>query len=135
MVPISDDLVRWFDDLGLLPAVRKTATDRVLPYNVFCRGQDVHFSWVGFEYFSFCIAGVRGKVIVLADKHVHGHKGEADSQVLYHGLRLPSITARFESDFLLSSLDDALTVTWEAFGEDRPDSSPGGIVPSVSAVA
>lgn len=46
---------------------------------------------------------------------------------MYHRLLLPSIAARFKFDVSLSSVDDAVVVTQEAFGDDRQESSFGGV--------
>lgn len=41
----------------------------------------------------------------------------------------------FESTVGLSSLHDVVTATWGTFGDMHPDTSPGGIVVLIPAVA
>lgn len=53
---------------------------------------------------------------------------------MYHKLLLPSPLARVKSDVKPSSLDDAVMATREAFGDQRLDPSPGGIVESILTV-
>lgn len=71
----------------------------------------------------------------MADKHVHKRKPEVEDRLFYHERRLPPIAVRFKYDFLLSSLDEAVTATREAFGYECLNPPPGGVVLSAPTAA
>lgn len=76
-----------------------------------------------------------GEVIDLEDKHVQDRKLEADVQFLYpeHLLRVAS--DHFKDDVCLSSIDHAIAVALEAFGDAQRDLSPSNARLSVSPAA
>lgn len=67
----------------------------------------------------------------LEDKRANKRNGEADCRFFFHESRFPSVPVVFKSDDLLSSLNDAVMESLEAFREEHPDPPHGCEVKTV----
>lgn len=131
---MPDRLARWINVLDFFPIVCKTVFYSFLAYVTFCCGQQVDWSCVDLEDPIFRYCWCTGEVTGLAENRVPERKQEVDGQFVYHKSRLPSIAVHFKSEALLSNLDDAVTATREAFDDERPDPSHGGVAVSIPTV-
>lgn len=75
------------------------------------------------------------EVICFAKMRVHKRMREVNGRIVYHERRISSITVRSKSGVSLRIVDDAVAVTGQSFGNDRPKLSLGGDVRSVTTVA
>lgn len=73
-------------------------------------------------------------MIYLADKHVQECKREVKGQFVYNERRLPCIVVSLKSNFWLGSLDEEVTSTGEALGDECSDPSCADVVVSVLTV-
>lgn len=92
---------------------------QVLAYVTFRRGRTFFGCALTSKAPCFFIVGVQD-VIGFADKHVYYLKREVDGQIVYHKHGLLAVQARLKADVRVSSVDNAITATWEALGNEEP---------------
>lgn len=124
----------WIDDLGFLQITRKLGLDPVLAFVAFVGGQEVDWSRIDFKNLFFLYRWGTKEVISSAEKFVTKLKRELEAWFVHHKRPLSSIVGCFKSDERLKSLGGASMATWEAFGDECPESSRDGVVVSCLTV-
>lgn len=135
LVQMPDCLAGWIDVMGFSPIICKCGFDPVLGDVASGRRRKVNWSCIDLKHPYFLNRWRIGKVISSTDKCVHERKQEVHGRFFYHERWLLSISVRFKCVVRLSSLDDAVTVTPDAFGDERSVSSSGGNIVPVRTVA
>lgn len=134
LVPISDGLACWIDDLDCFAIICKTRFNMVLVYIAFPRGKEANWRPNDLEDLFFSMTGTW--VRFWNEKMpVHEPKRDLDRQFAYLERWIPAIAVLFKADVLLCSTDEVFLVTQDVWGDKHLDWSPGGVIVSVPIVA